>query len=127
MLLALIASATLQAQAQELFANQSANPSAAQFRNVRTVGDVVCGEVNKPNTQGGFNGFQRFAYRSKTDWAIEWGADYRLAMAGKLVDTRFLSESADRELNWDVSRASQLLGEANTARTYGDQLLASCS
>lgn len=126
MLLALVASASLLAQAQELFSNQAANPSAVQFRHVRAVDGAVCGEVNKPNRQGGYNGFQRFVYRSKYDWAIEWAGDYRLAEAGRYTDTELLSAEADREERWDITRATDILSRANAARSRASELMKTC-
>ena len=42
-------------------------PEAVEFRNVRTVGDLVCGEINKP-WDGAMSGFQPFAYQSRQQW-----------------------------------------------------------
>lgn len=40
------------------------DPESAKFRNVRTVGDAVCGEVNARNRMGGYGGFSPFVYRN---------------------------------------------------------------
>ena len=122
-LLAFAAAPTLQSQAQELFANQSANPSAAQFRNVRIVGGAVCGEVNKPNRSGGYDGFQRFLYRSGTTWVLETAGDYRLQDGGSYIDTAYLSRRADRA---ELSVGTELLRQANAVSRRARELLATC-
>lgn len=127
MLFVVLAVASLQTQAQELFANQSANPSAAQFRNVQVVGDVVCGEVNKPNQQGGYDGFARFVYRDAQNWAIERGIYYRFAENGKQMGTEFMYDAAHREERWDLTKATQLLQEANSATDRVEQLFEACN
>jgi hypothetical protein len=126
MFLTILAMASLQAQAQEFFANQSANPSAAQFRNVRSVNNIVCGEVNKPNQQGGYDGFVRFVFRSAGDWVVERGAYYRFAEGGKQKGTEFMFDAASREEKWDLAKATQLLQEANAATARVEQMFKSC-
>lgn len=46
--------------AKERVAAQLRDPASAQFRNVRTSGGVVCGEVNGKNAYGAYAGFSRF-------------------------------------------------------------------
>lgn len=127
MFLAILAVASLQAQAQELFANQSANPSATQFRNVRGVGNMVCGEVNKPNEQGGYDGFARFVYRDAHNWAVERGPYYRFAENGQQKGTKFMYDAAHQEETWDLAKASQLLQEANAATDRVERLFKACA
>jgi hypothetical protein len=126
MLLALIASVALQAQAKETVSNFSTNPSAAQFRDVRTAGDVICGEVNLPNREGGFNGFQPFAYRSDKELAIRWVLDYKLIVDGQFVDTRDMRERARRLHYEDLDREIAMTHEADAWRRRGDALFAAC-
>lgn len=127
MFLTILAMTSLQAQAQELFANQSANPPAAQFRNVRTVGDVVCGEVNKTNRQGGFDGYVRFVYRDSQNWAIELGPYYRFAENGRQMGTEFMYDAARREEKWNLARAAELLREAQDATERVELLFERCN
>src|SRR5690349_16502028 len=108
-LLTLAAAPALQTQAQELFANQSTNPSATQFRNLRLVGDAVCGEVNKPNSQGGYDGFRRFVYKSPAEWALAWAGDYKVKSGGEYVDTEYLME----ESRWRPGRTADEINKAS--------------
>lgn len=131
MLLTLLALATatpgLQTQAQELFSNQSTNPSATQFRNVRTIGDAVCGEVNKPNRQGGYDGFQKFVYLAKDRWAVEQLADYQLREPGKYSNTKAMWDRSlelfDRRQH---TEASELQDQAERAVGRAEALFEAC-
>lgn len=46
--------------AQKAAAAELRDPSSAQFRNVRTTGYFVCGEINGKNGFGAYAGFVRF-------------------------------------------------------------------
>lgn len=48
------------AEAKKLVANGLRDPASAQFREVRRVGDAVCGEVNGKNAYGAYAGFRHF-------------------------------------------------------------------
>lgn len=58
------------AQAKQTIAAEMIDPSSVQYRNVRTVRQIVggkpvtivCGEVNSKNRMGGYVGFAKFAY-----------------------------------------------------------------
>ena len=58
--------------AKEQVVSQAPDPAAAQFRNVRQVGDMVCGEVNNKNRLGAYNGFTPFIYRRYSNQAFSW-------------------------------------------------------
>jgi hypothetical protein len=48
------------------------DPSSAQFRNVRVIRDLACGEVNGKNRMAAYAGFTRFiATRDKDKWTAE--------------------------------------------------------
>ncbi len=126
-MITLLIAASLAAEAQHFFAEQSVNPPVAQFRHVRLVGDVACGEINKPNQQGGFDGFRRFVYESRGHWAIEGdGIDYRFAENGKPGDTKFMAMDVDLEIYRDVTLATKLQGEVNDTRARLDAFMARC-
>lgn len=128
MLLAYIAMASLQAEAQKHFAEHATNPSAVQYRNVKLTGDTVCGEVNRPNEQGGYDGFRRFTYRDKDNWVLKTtGVDYLLAEGDKFTSTKSLDYESELEEKWDLRKATELLRQANEARDRSAKLLAACN
>jgi hypothetical protein len=55
-------------RAQCQFALLSPYPELVRFRNVRTVGADVCGEVNTPG-KNNMSGFQAFVWRDDNNWA----------------------------------------------------------
>jgi hypothetical protein len=48
--------------ARQAVAGEMIDPSAAQFRRLRRVGNAVCGEVNSKNRYGAYVGFVEFVY-----------------------------------------------------------------
>lgn len=48
--------------ATDRVAEELLDPESAKFRNVRIVGNAVCGEVNGKNKLGGYVGYQSFIY-----------------------------------------------------------------
>lgn len=49
--------------AKKLVAHDLKDPSSAQFREIKTVADTVCGEVNAKNAYGAYVGFKHFFVR----------------------------------------------------------------
>lgn len=39
------------------------DPESAKFRNLRVVGDTVCGEFDGKNAFGGYTGYRKFGHR----------------------------------------------------------------
>ena len=126
---AALAAHSLQSDARTFFANQTVNPSATQFRNVRQVGDVVCGEVNRPNRQGGYDGFLRFVFGSSRHWALQLAGGYRMSDDGKFVDTSFLIVEASYRPGMttdELTKAADLLKQANMASEIAKNMLQPC-
>jgi hypothetical protein len=114
MMFALLAAASLVAEAEQVLASQTPNPSAVQFSDVREGDGVVCGRINRPNRAGGYDGFRPFAYYSRDRWM--WGtSDGVVVENGVLVDVGYLMAT---ERNLD---------ELNTALADGAAQLRGCS
>jgi hypothetical protein len=79
------------AAAQTTLANQTPNPSAVQYRDVRQVGQLVCGHINRPNRMGGYEGFDPFAYKSDNEWAIWMDDGFLVGTPEGVVDQAKLS------------------------------------
>jgi hypothetical protein len=73
--------------AQTTLADTTPNPSAVQYRDVREHNGIVCGQINRPNKAGGYEGFDQFAYRGPRDWAIWTGPGYLVSTPEGLIDT----------------------------------------
>jgi hypothetical protein len=73
--------------AQTTLADTTPNPSAVQYRDVREHYGVVCGQINRPNKAGGYEGFDPFAYRGPQDWVIWANAGYLVSTPEGLIDT----------------------------------------
>ena len=86
----LIMFASLVAEAQDTLAAKTVNPAAVQFKDVREISGMVCGQLNSPNRAGGYDGFQPFFYQSKTRWAVGW-TDGLVMADGDLINMAELS------------------------------------
>jgi hypothetical protein len=120
---------SFEAEAKSFFANQSVNPSATQFRDVRKVTDVVCGEINRPNREGGYDGFVRFVYRTSDTWALQLPGGYRLSDKGKFTDASLLIDEARYRPGMtteELKRASDLLQQATAANDKGSNMIQPC-
>lgn len=113
MILAVLAAASLIPEAEKIIASHTVNPSAVQFENVREAPGIVCGQVNRPNRVGGFDGFTVFGYRSKDDFFV--GVTEGIVMnEGKLVQfdiTRLVAMNSDERdtINAALERATAML------------------
>jgi len=126
---AVVAAHSLESEAKSFLANQSVNPSATQFRNVRKVTDVICGEINRPNRAGGYDGFIRFVYRSSDSWALQLPGGYRLSDEGKVTDASLLIDEAGYRPGMsteELKRASNLLQEASVANEEATKMIQPC-
>lgn len=109
--------------AQKTLADDTPNPAAVQFRNLRTSGSIVCGEINAPNENGGFDGFRKFAFHSPRKYVLTYGMHF-IWLDG--------TEAAMTESLWDkVLHAGVDGGESvrqlTLAEEHGKVLFAPCA
>ena len=57
---------TSEEKAKRAVTEQLIDPTSAQFRNVHSLGESVCGEVNGKNKMGAYVGFRRFVVSTST-------------------------------------------------------------
>jgi hypothetical protein len=61
--------------ATEHVALELIDPESARFRDLRIVGNAVCGEVNRKNHSGGYTGFTSFIYQTDNE-VVDIERDY---------------------------------------------------
>ena len=112
------------AEAKQVLSDMTTNPSAVQFRGIRAVGNVVCGEFNAPNEMGGYEGFEPFSYYAKDRWVT--GLFYpTVRTPGNIVDTGHLWKSVMAE-RVATERGVEDLVRFNEARQLATELMAPC-
>jgi hypothetical protein len=101
-----------EARAREAVAQTLIDPASAQFRNVESRSDAVCGEVNGKNRMGAYVGFVRF-YVETADWRAMLDPQFDpqdLYSARRLCSslTSYDSASCARQTEEEAKEASQL-------------------
>ncbi len=127
-LLAIAAQPTVE-EARSHLADRTTNPSAVQFRNVRVVREVVCGEINRPNHSGGYDGFERFMFRSPEEWVSGYVGHHSIMNGRGYVSTSRLFDSGMRtghRTAEDIREGTRLLQEFSAAEEQALALLALC-
>lgn len=99
------------AKARDAVAQILIDPSSAQFRNIQTRHDVVCGEANGKNRMGAYVGFVRF-YVETSNWTAVLDPQFdpqELSLARRLCSslTGYDSASCRRQIDEEAKQALQ--------------------
>lgn len=116
-------------RAKQAVSEQLLDPSSAQFRNVQSRGESVCGEVNAKNKMGAYVGFKRFVVDTTTyDALIDPQFDLTDLLSARDLCTE-VSSSEYSSASTTVStcgRVAELESTENEQRSFDDRWVHHC-